>query len=97
LFRPQYLPNASTSIIIEPFNCLLLHHLIAHKLSRIETCDYQDKEGCSLNGSNEFLKETGFVQYNRIHSSIFDSKGVVVSFENGNIFDQFQELDKIPC
>jgi len=40
------------------------------------------KKACSLNGSNEFLKEIGIVQYNDsyngIHSIIFDSRGVVV-------------------
>jgi len=80
---------------MKPFNCLSLHHLITHRLSRIETCNYQDKAGCSLNGSNEFLKETGFVQYNGIHPIIFDSRGVVVSFEDGNICHHSQELDEI--
>ena len=79
---------------MKPFNCQSLHHLITHRLSRIETCDYQDKRGCSLNGSNEFLKETGYLHYNGIHSIIFDSRGVVVSLENGNNFDQSQELDE---
>jgi len=79
---------------MKPFNCLLLHHLITHRLSRIETCDYQDKEGCSLNGSNEFLKEIGILQCYWIHSFIFDSRGVVVSFQEGDIFYQSQEFDK---
>jgi len=80
---------------MEAFNCLSLHHLITHRLSRIKTCDYQDKEGCSLNGSNEFLMESGFVQFYGIHSIIFDSRGVVVSFQgDGDIFHQSEELDK---
>jgi len=80
---------------MKPFNCQPLHHLITHRLSRIETCDYQDKEGCSLNGSNEFLKETGIVQFYGIHSIIFNSRGVIVNFKDVKIFYQSQELDKI--
>ena len=34
------------------------------------------------------------LKYNGIHSIIFDSRGVIVNCENGNIFDHSQELDK---
>jgi len=79
---------------MKAFNCPSLHHLITHRLSRIETCDYQDKEGCSLNGSNEFLKETGILRYYSIHSIIFDSRGVIVNFEDGETFRHSQEFDE---
>ena len=53
------------------------------------------KEGCSLNGSNEFLKETGFLRYHSIHSVIFDSRGVVVTFQGDcDICHHSQEFDE---
>jgi len=47
----------------------------------IETCDCQDKEGCSLNGSNEFLEESGILRYYSIHSIIIDSREIVVNLK----------------
>ena len=53
------------------------------------------KKGCSLNGSNEFLKETGILRWYSLDYFIFDSRGVVVSFQgDGDIFHQSEELDK---
>jgi len=41
---------------------LIIHHVIRHRLSRIETNNFQDKSGCSINGIRSFLFEEGIVQ-----------------------------------
>ena len=41
------------------------------------------------------MKETEFVQFYWIHSITFDSKGVVVGCEDGNICHHSQEFDEI--
>jgi len=41
---------------------LKIHHVIRHRLSRIETNNFQDKSGCSINGFRSFLFEEGFVR-----------------------------------
>jgi len=44
---------------MDPVN---IHHVIRHPLSRIETNNFQDKSGCSINGIRSFLFEEGFVR-----------------------------------
>jgi len=44
---------------MDPLN---IHHVIRHPLSRIETNNFQDKSGCSINGFRSFLFEEGIVQ-----------------------------------
>jgi len=39
-----------------------IHHVIRHPLSRIETNNFQDKSGCSINGFRSFLFEEGIVR-----------------------------------
>jgi len=41
---------------------LIIHHVIRHPLSRIETNNFQDKSGCSINGFRSFLFEEGMVR-----------------------------------
>ena len=41
---------------------LIIHHVIRHRLSRIETNNFQDKSGCSINGFRSFLFEEGMVE-----------------------------------
>jgi len=41
---------------------LTIHHVIRHRLSRIETNNFQDKSGCSINGFRSFLFEQGMVE-----------------------------------
>ena len=41
---------------------LIIHHVIRHPLSRIETNNFQDKSGCSINGIRSFLFEEGMVR-----------------------------------
>ena len=41
---------------------LNIHHVIRHRLSRIETNNFQDKSGCSINGFRSFLFEQGMVR-----------------------------------
>jgi len=41
---------------------LIIHHVIRHPLSRIETNNFQDKSGCSINGFRSFLFEEGIVR-----------------------------------
>jgi len=44
---------------MDPLN---IHHVIRHPLSRIETNNFQDKRGCSINGFRSFLFEEGIVR-----------------------------------
>ena len=44
---------------MDPLN---IHHVIRHRLSRIETNNFQDKSGCSINGFRSFLFEQGIVR-----------------------------------
>jgi len=44
---------------MDPLN---IHHVIRHRLSRIQTTDFQDKSGCSINGFRSFLFEQGIVE-----------------------------------
>jgi len=44
---------------MDPLN---IHHVIRHRLSRIETNNFQDKSGCSINGFRSFLFEEGIVE-----------------------------------
>ena len=44
---------------MDPLN---IHHVIRHPLSRIETNNFQDKSGCSINGIRSFLFEQGIVR-----------------------------------
>jgi len=41
---------------------LIIHHVIRHRLSRIETNNFQDKRGCSINGIRSILFEEGIVE-----------------------------------
>jgi len=41
---------------------LIIHHVIRHPLSRIQTNNFQDKSGCSINGFRSFLFEEGMVR-----------------------------------
>ena len=44
---------------MDPLN---IHHVIRHRLSRIETNNFQDKSGCSINGFRSFLFDEGIVR-----------------------------------
>jgi len=44
---------------MDPLN---IYHVIRHPLSRIQTNNFQDKSGCSINGIRSFLFEEGMVQ-----------------------------------
>jgi len=44
---------------MDPLN---IHHVIRHRLSRIETNNFQDKSGCSINGIRSFLFDEGIVR-----------------------------------
>jgi len=44
---------------MDPLN---IHHVIRHPLSRIETSNFQDKSGCSINGIRSFLFDEGMVR-----------------------------------
>jgi len=52
---------------------LIIHHVIRHRLSRIETNDFQDKSGCSINGFRSFLFEEGIVRNRYDVENLFNS------------------------
>jgi len=54
---------------------LTIHHVIRHPLSRIETNNFQDKSGCSINGIRFFLFEQGIVQ------DIHEIERILANFE----------------
>ena len=83
---------------MDPLN---IHHVIRHRLSRMETNDFQDKSGCSINGFRSFLFEEGIVEdlddmerlvYN--HDLIQDYRGCPISLVFRN-FKNFQLSDEI--
>jgi len=78
-----------------------LHHVIRHPLSRIETSNFQDKSGCSINGFRSFLFEEGIVQdldgmedliYN--YDTSQDHRGYPIHLDIRG-FDNFPLSDKI--
>jgi len=80
---------------------LIIHHVIRHRLSRIQTNDFKDKRGCSINGIRSFLFEEGIVQdldgIERMfisHSTIQDYRGFPIQLWIDN-FDNFPLSDEI--
>ena len=65
---------------MDPLN---IHHVIRHRLSRIETNHFQDKSGCSINGFRSFLFE----------DRIFEAESDIYSF----ISDQILKVDSRGC
>jgi len=80
---------------------LIIHHVIRHPLSRIETNNFQDKSGCSINGFRSFLFEEGIVEdlYDieeliKYNDFIQDYRGYPIHLEIED-FDNFPLSDKI--
>jgi len=80
---------------------LIIHHVIRHRLSRIETNNFQDKSGCSINGIRSFLFEEGIVRdlddiANQLDSSdhICDYRGYPIKLWINN-YDNFPLSDEI--
>ena len=80
---------------------LIVHHVIRHRLSRIETNNFQDKSGCSINGIRSFLFEEGIVRdldnLEALISNFFtiqDYRGFPIQFGVGN-FKNFPLSDEI--
>jgi len=80
---------------------LIIHHVIRHPLSRIQTNNFQDKSGCSINGFRYFLFEEGIVQdlddmENLINNykTIQDYRGYPIQLGIKN-FDNFPLSDEI--
>ena len=80
---------------------LTIHHVIRHRLSRIETNNFQDKSGCSINGIRSFLFDEGIVEdlgdmdlLNNIYYTLQDYRGypIYLGFED---FDNFPLSDEI--
>jgi len=80
---------------------LIVHHVIRHRLSRIETNNFQDKSGCSINGIRSFLFDEGIVRdldnLEALISNFFtiqDYRGFPIQFGVGN-FKNFPLSDEI--
>ena len=83
-----------------------LHHVIHHPLSRLILHQYEDKDGCSKNGSRELLIDCGFIKKYQIDRSleeiILDSRGIPLntvlnksqnmSYENEEKILNFKQL-----
>jgi len=82
---------------MDPLN---IHHVIRHRLSRIETNNFQDKSGCSINGFRSFLFDEGIVQSLDdlegliSYSTIQDFRGYPIQFRIRN-FNNFPLSDEI--
>jgi len=79
---------------------LIIHHVIRHRLSRIETSDFQDKSGCSINGFRSFLFEEGIVENLDDIETIIkyyttqDYRGYPIQSQNDD-FEKFPLSDEI--
>jgi len=84
-----------------------IHHVIRHRLSRIETNNFQDKSGCSIIGFRSFLFEEGIVQdldgMERMiisHSTIQDYRGyptqlVIINFDEFPLSDEILRMKNV--
>jgi len=73
---------------------LIIHHVIRHPLSRIETNNFQDKSGCSINGFRSFLFEEGIVRglddmekLINNYNTIQDYRGYPIQLEIDNLMN----------
>ena len=57
-----------------------LHHVIRHPMSRIQTNNFQDKSGCSINGFRSFLLEEGIVQDLDDVESLFNNYNIIQDY-----------------
>jgi len=80
---------------------LIIHHVMRHPLSRIETNNFQDKSGCSINGIRSFLFEEGIAEdldgLNILinnYNTMQDYRGYPIQLEIYN-FDNFPLSDEI--
>jgi len=80
---------------------LIIHHVIRHRLSRIETNNFQDKSGCSINGFRSFLFEErivrdldGMEKMTNNNSIIQDYRGYPIQFRLRS-FKNFPLSDEI--
>jgi len=83
---------------MDPFN---IHHVLRHRLSRIEINNFQDKSGCSINGFRSFLFDEGIVRdlddMERLvcnHDLIHDYRGYPLRLRINN-FKDFPLSDEI--
>jgi len=86
---------------------LIIHHVIRHRLSRIETYNFQDKNGCSINGFRSFLFEQGIVRdldgiESLLHddSTIQDYRGCpiqlrIYDFKNLSLSDEILKMKNV--
>jgi len=73
------------------------YHVYKHPLSIFIHLKYQDKDGCSRNGSNAFLKELGYVNMRgyayHVFDYRFDHRGVFLTFRLEDTNPISQELE----
>jgi len=89
---------------MDPLN---IHHVIRHRLSRIETNNFQDKSGCSINGFRSFLFEEGIVRdldgmetiinkdYNIQDYRGYPNKFVIRDFNNFPLSDEILRMKNV--
>ena len=77
-------------------NILDLHHVIIHPLSILIHLQFQDKDGCSRNGSREFLFDSHIIENERDlsikkrYQLILDHKGVPVRLSGIPVVTNFE-------
>jgi len=86
---------------------LIIHHVIRHPLSRIETNDFQDKSGCLINGFRSFLFEQGIVRdldgMERMINNYFTRKDyrgyliqlAIITFNNFPLSDEILRMKNV--
>ena len=62
----------------QPISCQDIYYIYKHPLSILIHLKFQDKDGCSKNGSREFLTKTELSIGHYIEQPKFDSRGVVL-------------------
>jgi len=73
----------------ESISCQDIHHVYKHPLSNLIHIKFQDKDGCSKNGSRELLfhlrSEDGGDNDDILKSSIMDSRGIPIDLRYRNL------------
>jgi len=78
---------------MDPLN---IHHVIRHRLSRIETNNFQDKSGCSINGFRSFLFEEGIVRDLDEMEEIIESNSFHQDYRGYPIEFRIKDFDNYP-
>jgi len=75
---------------------LIIHHVIRHPLSRVETNNFQDKSGCSINGFRSFLFDEGIVRDLDDMESLLHETLIIQDYRGYPIYLEIEGFDNYP-